>query len=338
MPLFIIKFIVGLLFILVGADKLTDGASAIARRFNVSTLIIGLTIVAFGTSMPELVVSSFSAIKGDNEIALGNVIGSNLFNVFAIVGLVAVISPLSCQREVLRRDMPINIAASLVLVGMVFMFDDGRMMLNRWEGIVLLVIFAAYLFLTIRTAIRQSHAGSEADGEMLTAETVTETAADGNAAQESQTMKMSKACIYVVLGLSMLILGGDALVDGASGIARQLGVSQSVIALTIVAIGTSLPELATSAVAARKGDNDMAIGNVVGSNIFNILFILGVSSTISPMDTGNILAVDFIAFLASAIILWLFCINSKRMRVNRIEGAFMLLCIIAYYVYVVQQV
>ena len=331
---FIFSFIIGLILILVGADKLTDGASGVARRFNVSTLIIGLTIVAFGTSMPELVVSSFSAFKGENEIAIGNVIGSNLFNVFAIVGLVALISPIYCQRVILKRDMPINIAASIVLVVMVFLFDGGKMMLNRWEGIVLLVVFAAYLWLTIRTAVKQSHDAKSADK----AQEIDAEAAEKGNKSKMKPLPMWVNCLLIVLGLAMLVFGGNCLVDGASGIARELGVSQSVIALTIVAIGTSLPELATSAVAAHKGDSDMAIGNVVGSNIFNIMFILGVSSTISPMDTGNIQMVDFIAFLASAIILWFFCIDSKQMRINRIEGAFMLLCIIAYYVYVVQQV
>lgn len=356
MTLFILQFILGLCGIVYGADKLTDGASAVARRFNVSTLIIGLTIVAFGTSMPEFVVSTFSAIKGNNEIAIGNVIGSNLFNVLAIVGLIAVISPLYCERQVFRRDIPVNIAVSLLLLAFVFFFDNGNMIINRWEGILLLVVFAIYLAITISTAISQSRSYSQpivgnesvaADSKTVdeiapsaTKSTKSVKSADSSEktdSSEKSPMQMWKAILLIIIGLALLIVGGDQLVDGASGIAQQMGVSQSVIALTIVAIGTSLPELATSVVAAHKGDNDMAIGNVVGSNIFNILFILGASATIVPMNTGNIKTIDFIAFFASAFILWLSCANSRRLRVNRFEGAFMLLCIITYYVYVVMQ-
>ena len=332
MILYILQFLIGLLFILVGADKLTDGASSVARHFHVSTLIIGLTIVAFGTSMPEFVVSTFSAVKGDNEIAIGNVIGSNLFNVFAIVGLIAVVSPLYCQRQVFRRDIPFNVAVSVLLLAMVFLFDGNEMVINRWEGIVLLVFFSLYLWMTIRTALNQSRESADIECQVTN-----ENVSDSTDSSEKKPLKMGRSWLYIVLGLLMLIFGGDQLVDGASGIAELLGVSQSVIALTIVAIGTSLPELATSVVAARKGDNDMAVGNVVGSNIFNILFILGASATITPMNTGNIKTIDFIAFFASAFLLWLFCANSKRMRINAFEGAFMLLCMIAYYVYVVWQ-
>lgn len=322
----ILQFLIGLVLIIVGADKLTDGASAVARKFNVSTLIIGLTIVAFGTSMPEFVVSTFSAMKGSNEIAIGNVIGSNLFNVFAIVGLIAVVSPLYCQRQVFRRDIPFNVIVSILLLALLWCFDLDAKVLNRMEGVALLLVFIGYLWITIRTAINQSRKKiGDAEEEKPTD------------SSNKNPIKMWVAILMIMLGLAALILGGDQLVDGASGIALKLGVSQSVIGLTIVAIGTSLPELATSVVAARKGDNDMAIGNVVGSNIFNILFILGVSSTIAPISIGNIGVVDFIAFFASSFLLWLFCVNSKRLRINRFEGIFMLLCIITYYVYVVYQ-
>lgn len=320
----IIQFLIGLVLIIVGADKLTDGASAVARKFNVSTLIIGLTIVAFGTSMPEFVVSTFSAIKGNNEIAIGNIIGSNLFNVFAIVGLIAVVSPLYCQRQVFRRDIPFNVIISILLLVFICCFDLNEYVLNRTEGIMLLLVFIGYLWITIRTAINQSRNLTKEGKEEKTM-----------VSSQKKPMKMWVAILCIILGLAALILGGDQLVDGASGIALKLGVSQSVIGLTIVAIGTSLPELATSVVAARKGDNDMAIGNVVGSNIFNILFILGVSSTITSISIGNIGTVDFIAFFASSFLLLIFCGNSKRLRINRFEGIFMLLCIITYYVYTV---
>lgn len=332
---FIIQFILGLILVVKGADFLTDGASSVARRFNVSTLIIGLTIVAFGTSLPELVVSTVSAIKGNNEIALGNVIGSNIFNTLAILGTTILVTPVICKRDLLRRDLPLNTAVTFLIILMMYFFDQNgsfalskeNMTLTRIEGGILLVIFITYIYITIANVLksrRKKHdeinINQEKSGDVTKKE-----------------MSILKSTILIILGLAMLIGGGDWFVDGASGIASILGVNQSVIALTIVAAGTSLPELVTSIMAARKGDTDMAIGNAVGSNIFNILLILGVSSLIRPMSPGNIQTIDFIALLGSVILLLVVCLLNANKKISKSWGVLFILCVIAYYTYLIMQ-
>lgn len=313
----IILFLVGLFLIIKGADLLTDGASAIARRLKVSTLVIGLTIVAFGTSLPELVVSTFSAIGGHGDMSMGNIVGSNIFNTLAIVGIAALFHPISCKRDLLVRDIPMNIIVSIILIVLVF-FVDGTNVLTRAEGIILLTVFAIYLWLTFYTSMKKSKHE------------------DNNIAYKG--MSMWKAVLFICLGLAFLVIGGNWLVDGASGIAAKLGVSESIIALTIVSAGTSMPELATSVVAARKGDADMAMGNVVGSNIFNILFILGVASTLSPITMGNIGYIDFAFMIVSIFMLALFGSVSKNHKINRWHGVALTAMIIIYYAYLILQV
>ena len=314
MWLFIIKFLVGLLLVVKGADFLTDGASSIARKFKVSTLLIGLTIVSFGTSLPELVVSSVSALKGSSDMAMGNVVGSNLFNTLAIVGVTALFCPIVCKKDLLLRDIPVNVLVTCTLFVMVY-FCNGIGILTRMEGITLLTIFAIYLGFTIYTSLKSSKRTEEAPTEA--------------------PMPLWKAILLIVLGLTALVFGGDWFVDGAAGIAAELGVSESVIALTIVSAGTSFPELATSVVAARKGDTDMAMGNVVGSNIFNIMFILGVASVINPIAAKNISIVDFKILLFSILLLTVFCVIGKRHRIGRWQGAVLTICMIAYYAYLI---
>jgi len=315
MWIFIAQFLVGLVLIIKGADFLTDGASSIARRFNVSTLLIGLTIVSLGTSLPELVVSSMSALKGNNDMAMGNVIGSNLFNTLGIVGITALFCPIVCKKALLLRDIPVNVLVTCTLFLMVHFFY-GAGTLTRFEGITLLVIFAIYLGFTIYTSLKdRKH--------------------DVDEGPSAPVMPMWKSILLIFVGLAALIFGGNWFVDGASGIASMLGVSESVIALTIVSAGTSFPELATSVVAARKGDTDMAIGNVVGSNIFNILFILGVAATIHPITASNITILDFKILLCSIILLTTFCVVGRRHRINRWHGAVMTLLMITYYAYLV---
>jgi len=314
MWLFIIKFLVGLLLVVKGADFLTDGASSIARKFKVSTLLIGLTIVSLGTSLPELVVSSVSAMKGSSDMALGNVVGSNMFNTLAIVGVTALFCPIVCKKDLLLRDIPVNVLVTCTLFVMVY-FCNGIGILTRMEGITLLTIFVIYMGFTIYTSLKSSKRTEEAPVEA--------------------PMSIWKAIVLIVLGLTALVFGGDWFVDGAAGIAAELGVSESVIALTIVSAGTSFPELATSVVAARKGDTDMAMGNVVGSNIFNIMFILGVASVINPIAAKNISIVDFKILLFSILLLTVFCVVGKRHRIGRWQGAVLTICMIAYYAYLV---
>lgn len=314
MWLFIIKFLVGLLLVVKGADFLTDGASSIARKFKVSTLLIGLTIVSLGTSLPELVVSSVSAMKGSSDMALGNVVGSNIFNTLAIVGVTALFCPIVCKKDLLLRDIPVNVLVTCTLFVMVY-FCNGIGILTRMEGITLLTIFVIYMGFTIYTSLKSSKRTEEAPVEV--------------------PMPIWKAIVLIVLGLTALVFGGDWFVDGAAGIAAELGVSESVIALTIVSAGTSFPELATSVVAARKGDTDMAMGNVVGSNIFNIMFILGVASVINPIAAKNISIVDFKILLFSILLLTVFCVVGKRHRIGRWQGAVLTICMIAYYAYLI---
>lgn len=327
--LFILQFIVGLVLILKGADFLTDGASSIARRFNISSLVIGLTIVAFGTSAPELVVSVISALEGHTEMAIGNVVGSNIFNTLAIMGITAMVFPVACSKNNIRYDVPLCLVASIALFAMandtlLSRKVSSESAISRSDGITLLCFFL--IFISYSFAIAKS--GKKSDGIAISEQKKNKETA------VKKEMSMGKAILLFLVGLAGLIFGGDWMVDGASGIATLLGVSQSIIALTIVAAGTSFPELITSVVAARKGDTDMAMGNVVGSNIFNIFFVLGVSSTVAPLKLGNIQMFDFATLLAGAVFLWIFCKFGKRYHyITRFEGAILTLCAIAYYIY-----
>ena len=312
------KFVVGLLLIMKGADWLTDGASSIARKFNISTLVIGLTIVAFGTSAPELVVSSMASISGETDIAIGNVVGSNIFNVLAIMGVTALIAPVPVKGNNIKYEVPLAILASVavfVMASDALFNGGGANIITRGEGIILLCFFLIFLAYTFAIARN----GVDAEGQA-----------------EVKLMPMWKSVLLFLVGLGCLVFGGDTMVDGASGIAEFLGVSQSIIALTIVSAGTSFPELVTSIVAARKGDTDMAMGNVVGSNIFNIFFILGTAATISPLSGGSITMVDYGVLLFSIVALWLACKFGKTYhKITRTEGAMLVLCCIAYYSYLV---
>ncbi len=315
MILLIAKFVVGLLLIIKGADWLTDGASDIARRFNVSSLVIGLTIVAFGTSTPELVVSVISAVKGQTDLAIGNVVGSNIFNSLAIVGVTALICPVACTKGNIRYDVPLCFLASIVLFVMAndTLLGASKDVVSRSDGIVLLCFMAIFLSYSITLGVNSSN--NEIDK------------------MQSTTAHVGKAVLFFIIGLAGLIVGGEWMVDGASGIAAHMGVSQSVIALTIVAAGTSFPELMTSIMAARKGDTDMALGNAVGSNIFNIFFILGISATVSPLQRGNIGIFDFLTLVFGAALIWVFCrFGRKYHHITRSEGAALTMCAVVYYI------
>ncbi len=316
MILLISEFAVGLLLIIKGADWLTDGASQIARRFNISSLVIGLTIVAFGTSAPEMVVSVISAVKGQTDLAIGNVVGSNIFNSLAIIGVTAIVCPVACTKGNIRYDVPLCLLASIVLFVMAndALLGSDKDVISRSDGIILLCFMSIFLTYSITLGINS----------------VNDTVDD----RRSSPVPFWKSVLLFLIGLSILILGGEWMVDGASGIAANLGVSQSVIALTIVAAGTSFPELMTSVMAARKGDTDMALGNVVGSNIFNIFFILGTSATISPLLKGNIGLIDFMTLVLGALLIWMFCrFGRKYHYITRTEGIVLTLCAVIYYIW-----
>ena len=283
--------IIGVTLVLVGADRLTEGASSLARRFGVPEIVIGLTIVACGTSMPEFFVSLMSALNDTPDMAVGNVVGSNIMNSMLIVGCAAVAAPLVISRSTVKKDIPFAVGASLLLILLSLDSTVGRI-----DGIILLVGFVGFMAYTLWQA-----KGSKAES------------AD---AVKQQNIWLS-AC-YILLGLAGLVFGSNLFVDSASSVASSLGVSESVIGLTIVAGGTSLPELATSVVAARKGQSAIAIGNVIGSNVFNILLILGATAAISPLQMEGITTLDMAVMFGSVALVWLF--SFTRYTVERWEG------------------
>ena len=308
--------VIGLVLILVGANALTDGAAAVAKRFRISNLVIGLTIVAFGTSAPELTVSVLSAFKGSPDLAMGNVVGSNIFNVLLILGCTAAIVPLHVPKSTITKEVPLCILASFVLffvAGDVWIDGAAENVLSRIDGLVLLSFFAIFFAYTLAIA-----RNTEDDDE-----------------ESMKSMPVWRSALYIVGGLAGLIYGGQFFVDGSSAIARQLGVSESTIGLTLVAGGTSLPELATSVVAALKKNPQMAIGNVVGSNLFNVFFVLGCAATIHPLHVSGITLVDYGVMIGSAVLLLIFGQFFKQRTITRWEGAFLSLCFVAYTAYLV---
>ena len=303
MLLDIVFIVVGVALVLYGADRLTEGASALARRMNIPEIIIGLTIVAAGTSAPELFVSLVSALKGTPDLAVGNVVGSNTMNAMLIVGCAAMVAPMTISRSTVKKDIPFSVGASVLLLLLAM-----NSFLGRWEGIVLLVGFAVFMGYTLM----QAKKGQAED------------------AGEVKPVNPWMSATWVVVGLAMLVAGSNLFVDAASSVAGALGVSEGVIGLTVVAGGTSLPELATSVVAARKGQSAIAIGNVIGSNVFNILLILGLTATISPLAIAGITTVDMAVMLLSVALVWLF--SFTKFTVERWEGA---LLVGGYLVYLI---
>lgn len=313
--------LLGLALILIGANALTDGASAMAKRWGVSDLVIGLTVVAFGTSAPELVISVMSAISGSSELAIGNVVGSNIFNVLVIIGVTALVSPMKIERSIMINEIPLVIlsAIALLAIGNSPLLDGASTpVVSRVDGILLLLFFAIFMRYTFSQATNVP-AGDTVD----------------QSPEAIRPMPMWKALLWVVGGLAGLVYGGDRFVEGASGIASGLGVSDAVIGLTIVAAGTSFPELATSIAAALKGKPAMAIGNVIGSNIFNIFMVLGVSSVIRPLSFGNIGNIDLVTLTVACLLFWIFGWFFKERTITRAEGAVLTACYIAYVGYMV---
>ena len=301
----------GMALILLGANGLTDGSSSVAKRFGISDLVIGLTIVAFGTSAPELMVSLVSSIKGSAQLAIGNVVGSNIFNILMIVGLTAVVMPIKVQKNTITNEIPLVLLSSLALVACAsdIVLDGGvGNVIGRGDGIILLLFFAIFMRYTFSIA----KSSGEESGEQI------------------KLMPIWKSLLFIVLGLAGLIVGGQLFVDGASGIARSLGVSESVIGLTLVAGGTSLPELATSVVAAVKKKPGIAIGNVIGSNLFNIFLVLGASATVSPLPLGNIGISDMLMLVVSSVLFWAAGWFFKDKTITRIEGAIMVALYVGY--------
>lgn len=309
--------VVGVVLVLWGADRLTEGAVAVAERLRVPQIVIGLTIVALGTSMPELCVSVVSALKGTPDLAVGNVVGSNIFNALLIVGVAALVAPMTILRSTVFKDVPCALVASVVLL----MMCQNDWVITRLDGAILFVFFLVFMRLTIKGATSAQPAPQAAQGEPTQGQTAQEAAADEASAK--QPMKGWLAGLWMVVGLAALIGGSNLFVGGATEVARALNVSDAVIGLTIVAGGTSLPELATSVVAAKKGNSGIAIGNVLGSNVLNILFILGLTGMISPMHIEGITNVDLYMMLVSTIMIWFF--SFTKYTIERWEGAVLVL-------------
>ncbi|MDD4372759.1 MAG: calcium/sodium antiporter [Bacteroidales bacterium] len=309
MFLSIILLLLGLLLLIKGADWLVNGASAIARHFKVSDLAIGLTIVAFGTSAPEMVVNCFAALEQRFDLVFGNIIGSNNFNLFLILGITGLMYPLKVQSSTVWKEIPLSLfAAIIILVLANNWIPFGSNGITRFDAVFLLIVFAGFLYYVF-SQLKRDETTQSTDDKLL---------------------KLNMSVLFVVLGLSGLIIGGKLVVQSASDLAQQLGVSEKIIGLTIVAAGTSLPELVTSVVAAFKKNNDIAVGNIIGSNIFNLLFILPVSALIRPLEYNTSFNIDFYLLMVGTVLLFVAMFTGKHKRLDRWEAGILILLFLIY--------
>lgn len=305
-----VLLLVGFALLIKGADFFVEGSSSVAKLLRVPTVIIGLTIVAFGTSAPELAVSLSASLAGSNDIAVGNVIGSNIFNLLMVVGICGAIKPMAIDKMVLYGDYLFSILAATVMM-LLFAFDHS---LSRLDGVILLLLFAYFLYKMVRNTLASRAAG-------------------GTEEDVVDVMSPFKSLVFILGGLAAIVAGGNIVVDSASSIAASFGLSETLIGLTVVAFGTSLPELVTSIVAAKKGESGMALGNVIGSNLFNILFVLAASATISPMKVDILSTFDAIFLIVSSAVTWF--LAKSRFEVNRREGIIMVLMYLGYTAYII---
>ena len=318
----LLKLVIGFLLLVKGADYFVEGASSIAKKLRIPTFVIGLTIVAFGTSAPELAVSISAALKGSNDIAIGNVVGSNIFNTLVVLGASAAITPIAVEKGMIKKDYPLSIFAAILLGVLsldMLLFKAPAMSLGRVDGIILLIAFAFFMYTTVKAGLKERETLSSEQEEALS----------------NMHMPMWKSILILVVGLAGIVIGGDMSVEGAKEIARIFGLSEALIGLTIVAFGTSLPELVTSVIAAKKGESDIAVGNVIGSNIFNIFFILGTSATILPMNVSSTYLYD-IGMLIGVMVITYIPIAKTR-RVGRPMGIAMVLAYVTYTVYLIMR-
>ena len=318
MILSFVLFAFGLVLLVKGADFFVEGSSTIAKYLKIPSIIIGLTIVAFGTSAPEAAVSIIAGMNGSNDIAIGNVIGSNMFNLLAVVGISAMIRPINIKNQIIVKEYPFMLMATVVLAVMsfdIFLGNGAENVISRSEAIILLVFMGIFLYSIISSALHSRKENTESETD------------------EKPKHSMLKSIIFTIGGLAGIIIGGEFVVDSAEKIALAFGMSETLVGLTIVAVGTSLPELVTSIVAARKGESDIAIGNVVGSNIFNILFVLAVSAVITPMGVNALCLIDLIILIAVSLFAYGFCITKKS--VSRIEGIILTAAYVGYLTYAI---
>lgn len=319
----ILLLAVGFAFLVKGADFFVEGSSSIAKKLKVPPIIIGLTIVAMGTSLPETAVSVTASLVQNNELAVSNVVGSNIFNLMFVIGVCSILTPIMVQKATVVRDIPLSLGCALFLLvlGISGLGDKAGMTLGHADGVIFLIVFAGYIFTMVRSAMKARAAGQKIEIEGV---------------EECDNMKelsYGKSILFLIVGAAAIAFGGDLTVDTASRIAIELGMSQTLVGLTIVSIGTSLPELVTSVVAARKNEVDMAVGNAVGSNIFNILMVLGISSAISPVALIRENIIDIVLLMVFSIMVWIFA--GTRKKIERKEGIIMVVVYLVYCAYII---
>lgn len=319
----ILLLAVGFAFLVKGADFFVEGSSSIAKKLKVPPIIIGLTIVAMGTSLPETAVSVTASLVQNNELAVSNVVGSNIFNLMFVIGVCSILTPIMVQKATVVRDIPLSLGCALFLLvlGVSGLGDKAGMTLGHADGVIFLIVFAGYIFTMVRSAMKARAAGQKVEIEGV---------------EECDNMKelsYGKSILFLIVGAAAIAFGGDLTVDTASRIAIELGMSQTLVGLTIVSIGTSLPELVTSVVAARKNEVDMAVGNAVGSNIFNILMVLGISSAISPVALIRENMIDIVLLMVFSVMVWIFA--GTRKKIERKEGIIMVVVYLVYCAYII---
>ena len=319
----ILLLAVGFAFLVKGADFFVEGSSSIAKKLKVPPIIIGLTIVAMGTSLPETAVSVTASLVQNNELAVSNVVGSNIFNLMFVIGVCSILTPIMVQKATVVRDIPLSLGCALFLLvlGISGLGDKTGMTLGHADGVIFLIVFAGYIFTMVRSAMKARAAGQKVEIEGV---------------EECDNMKelsYGKSILFLIVDAAAIAFGGDLTVDTASRIAIELGMSQTLVGLTIVSIGTSLPELVTSVVAARKNEVDMAVGNAVGSNIFNILMVLGISSAISPVALIRENIIDIVLLMVFSVMVWIFA--GTRKKIERKEGIIMVVVYLVYCAYII---
>lgn len=319
----ILLLAVGFAFLVKGADFFVEGSSSIAKKLKVPPIIIGLTIVAMGTSLPETAVSVTASLVQNNELAVSNVVGSNIFNLMFVIGVCSILTPIMVQKATVVRDIPLSLGCALFLLvlGISGLGDKTGMTLGHADGVIFLIVFAGYIFTMVRSAMKARAAGQKVEIEGV---------------EECDNMKelsYGKSILFLIVGAAAIAFGGELTVDTASRIAIELGMSQTLVGLTIVSIGTSLPELVTSVVAARKNEVDMAVGNAVGSNIFNILMVLGISSAISPVALIRENIIDIVLLMVFSVMVWIFA--GTRKKIERKEGIIMVVVYLVYCAYII---
>ncbi|MCR5667341.1 MAG: calcium/sodium antiporter [Eubacterium sp.] len=313
-----VLLVVGFFLLVKGADFFVEGSSDVARRFRIPSIIIGMTIVAMGTSLPELAVSVSAALAGSNEMAYSNVVGSNMFNLLVVCGAAAIFTPLTIHTKTLKREFPFSIFITVLLL----VFGYFGMSVGHVDGLILVVIFVIFLIMMVKSAMSERRAANVIQIESDKHEEM----------KDKKPLPIWKVLVFIVGGAAAVAIGGNLVVDSAEAIAKFFGLSDTLIGLTIVAFGTSLPELVTGIAAARKGEVDMALGNVIGSNIFNILFVLGLAASISGVGVVQNNLIDCVILLVLSVLVWIFCITKKQ--VNRIEGLTMVIIYGIYVVYI----